>query len=78
MLNLDSVLAYLDPGTGSLIAQFLIAGIISGAAVFSGTIASFKRYFTGSSRRSTSTQQLSVSVPEKTAATDMVQQRQAA
>ena len=78
MLNLVNVLAYLDPGTGSLIAQFLIAGIISATAVFSGSIARFKRYFTGTSGQATATPQHLPRLAAETTSTEVAPRRRAA
>ncbi len=78
MFHINHVLAYLDPGTGSLIAQFLIAGIISATAVFSGSLARVKRFFAGSVGRTSSSQLLLPSNKSEAGSTEVPQHRQAA
>ena len=53
MLTTFSTLAYIDPGTGSLVLQMLIAGIVGGLAFFRGAIFSFLGIFKGSPKEST-------------------------
>lgn len=41
-------LAYIDPGTGSLVLQMILAGIVGGLAFFRGAIFRFLGFFKGS------------------------------
>lgn len=76
--QVDSLLAYLDPGTGSLIAQFLIAGIISATAVFSGSITRVKRFFNRSASQTGTSQQLLPSINSESSVSEAPQRRHAA
>ncbi len=37
------ILAYLDPGTGSLLLQVLLAGFLTGMFLFKSVLAAFRR-----------------------------------
>ncbi len=39
------IFGYIDPGSGSVVLQMLIAGVIGGLAFFRGRIAKFFRLF---------------------------------
>ncbi len=45
MLPLPPHLAYIDPGTGSLVLQMIVAGIVGGIAFFRGAIFKFFGFF---------------------------------
>lgn len=44
---LPATLAYIDPGTGSLILQMIVAGIVGALAFFRGAIFKFFGFFRG-------------------------------
>lgn len=52
MLSALTSLAYIDPGTGSLVLQMLIAGVVGTLAFFRGAIFSFLGIFKGSRKES--------------------------
>lgn len=52
MLHTIPSLAYIDPGTGSLVLQMLIAGVVGGLAFFRGAIFSFLGIFKGGRKES--------------------------
>lgn len=52
MLHSVLSLAYIDPGTGSLVLQMLIAGIVGALAFFRQTIFGFFGLFKGSRKES--------------------------
>jgi hypothetical protein len=53
MLHALSSLAYIDPGTGSLVLQMLIAGVVGGLAFFRGAIFGFLGIFKGGRKETT-------------------------
>ncbi|RYD65343.1 MAG: hypothetical protein EOP84_32025 [Verrucomicrobiaceae bacterium] len=52
MLHSLISLAYIDPGTGTLVLQMLVAGVVGGIAFFRGAIFSFFGMFKGSRKES--------------------------
>ncbi len=49
-LSESGLWAYLDPGSGSMAFQLLIAGLLSGMVFFKAGIQTIKRYLTSGAR----------------------------